>query len=514
MAKITSLYRIIVGTGMFPLLVFVASISLGNISKKDRSVKVRLNRIFTGAVVATLALAISAPNKVFSMPDDEDVVQRPHVEINKNPYPSTYSAVASHATAIVNATVLDGRGLKIENAVVLMDGGNIIAVGADVTIPDGVEVIDGTGKWVTPGVIDVHSHLGVYASPGVNATSDGNEATAPVTAEVWAEHSVWPQDPGFHRALAGGITALQILPGSANLFGGRGVTLKNISSRTMQGMKFPDAPYGLKMACGENPKRVYGSKGGPSTLMGNVAGYRQAWIEARSYKESWDSYNEEYAAGEDPDAPTQDLAMDTLVGVLNGEILIHNHCYRADQMAVMIDISKEFDYQVTAFHHAIESYKIADILAENNVCSAMWADWGGFKMEAYDNIRENAALVHNAGACAIIHSDSASGIQHLPQEAAKTVADAKRAGLAIPIEEAWLWLSYNPAIALGVAEQTGSLEAGKDADVVVWDGNPFSVYTKAEKVFVDGALMFDLNDESVQPVSDFRLGQPGQGDVK
>lgn len=462
----------------------------------------------------TFAFGIMPTSNVFAMQDDEVVEQRPFVEINKDPYPSTYSSSASHATAIVNATVLDGRGAKIEGAVVYMDGGEIVAIGKDVDLPDGVETIDGTGKWLTPGIIDVHSHLGVYASPNTNASSDGNEATSPQTAEVWAEHSVWPQDPGFHRALAGGVTAMQILPGSANLFGGRSVTLKNVSSRTMQGMKFPGAPYGLKMACGENPKRVYGSKGGPSTLMGNVAGYRNAWIEAQGYKQSWDSYNEKYAAGEDPDAPTQNLAMDTLMGVLNGEILIHNHCYRADQMAVMIDISKEFGYQITAFHHAIESYKVADILAENDVCSAMWADWGGFKMEAFDAVRENAAMVHKAGACAIIHSDSESGIQHLQQEAAKAVADAARAGIDISIEEAWLWLSYNPAKALGVADQTGSIEVGKDADVVLWDGNPFSVYTKAEKVFVDGALMFDLNNTDYQPVSDFRLGQVGQGDAK
>ena len=362
-------------------------------------------------------------------------------------------------------------------------------------------------------VIDVHSHLGVYASPGVAAHSDGNEATNPNTAEVWAEHSVWPHDPGFHRAAAGGVTSLQILPGSANLFGGRGVTLKNVPSRTMQGMKFPDAPYGLKMACGENPKRVYRSRG-PSTLMGNVAGYRNAWIGARSYKESWQKYRAEHAEGKDPNPPKQDLEMDTLVGVLEGDILIHNHCYRADQMAVMIDISKEFNYDISTFHHAVESYKIADILAKEGICSAMWADWFGFKMEAYDGIRENLPFVHNAGACAVTHSDSDVGIQRLNQETAKSVADAARAGLVIPIEEAWTWIAINAAKSLGIEDQTGSLEIGKDADVVMWNGNPFSVYTSAEQVFVDGAKVYDLNDPAYQPVSDFRLGHPGEGDAK
>jgi len=464
--------------------------------------------------VALVGLAVSP---ALAQSDDEGAgekkSQRPLVEINKNPYPSTYAPLPSDLTAIVGATVLDGIGGRIEGGTVVMNGGDIVAVGADVDVPAGARVIDGTGKWVTPGVIDVHSHLGVYASPGVAAHSDGNEATNPNTAEVWAEHSVWPHDPGFHRAAAGGVTSLQILPGSANLFGGRGVTLKNVPSRTMQGMKFPDAPYGLKMACGENPKRVYRSRG-PSTLMGNVAGYRNAWIGARSYKESWDKYRAEHAEGKDPNPPKQDLEMDTLVGVLEGDILIHNHCYRADQMAVMIDISKEFNYDISTFHHAVESYKIADILAKEGICSAMWADWFGFKMEAYDGIRENLPFVHNAGACAVTHSDSDVGIQRLNQETAKSVADAARAGLVIPIEEAWTWIAINAAKSLGIEDQTGSLEIGKDADVVMWNGNPFSVYTSAEQVFVDGAKVYDLNDPAYQPVSDFRLGHPGEGDAK
>lgn len=441
--------------------------------------------------------------------------QRPLVEINRDPFPSTYKPLPSQPTLITGVTILDGRGGRIENGAVLMQDGNIRAVGTDVTAPEGASVIDGKGMWVTPGIIDVHSHLGDYPTPAVNAHSDGNEATAPNTAEVWAEHSVWPQDPGFARAVAGGVTSLQILPGSANLFGGRGVTLKNVPSRTMQGMKFPGAPYGLKMACGENPKRVYGMQSrSPATRMGNVAGYRMAWAEAAEYKAKWDQYRAKYAAGEDPDPPARNLKFDTLVGVLEGRILVHNHCYRADEQVVMIDVAKEFGYKVTAFHHAVESYKIADYLAANGVCAAMWADWWGFKMEAYDGIRENIPFVHKAGACAIVHSDSAIGIQRLHQEAAKALADGRRAGVDISEAEAWQWLSYNPAKALGVADATGSLEPGKDADVVLWSGNPFSVYTVAKKVFVDGALVFDLDDPAHQPVSDFRLGQPGEGEAK
>ena len=417
-------------------------------------------------------------------------------------YPSTYQALSSKLTLIQNATVLTGDGARIEGGSVLLGDGKVLEIGDDIDVPDDALVIDAQGKWVTPGIIDNHSHLGVYASPGVSSHADGNEISGPNTAEVWAEHAVWPQDQGFNTARAGGVTALQILPGSANLFGGRGVTLKNVPSRTMQGMKFPGAPYGLKMACGENPKRVYGEKGGPFSRMGNVAGYRAAWIKAAAYKEKW----EEYEAGKAEKPPERDLQLDTLMGVLKGEILVHNHCYRADEMAVMLDLAKEFGYKVTAFHHAVEAYKIADLLAESGTCAAMWADWWGFKMEAFDGIRENIALVDKAGACAIVHSDSAMGIQRLNQEAAKVMGAASRVGMDITPEHAWTWLSLNPARSLGIDEVTGSLEKGKNGDLVIWNGNPFSVYTRAEKVFVDGALVYDLNDPAYQAVSDFTLG--------
>jgi len=360
-------------------------------------------------------------------------------------------------------------------------------------------------------VIDIHSHLGDYPSPGVQANSDGNEMTGPVTADVWAEHSVWPQDPGFGRALAnGGVTTLQILPGSANLMGGRSVVLKNVYARTMQGMKFPGAPYGLKMACGENPKRVYGSKGRmPSTRMGNIAVDRATWARAVEYKRRWDRYEEK--GGE---APSRDIAMDTLRGVLDGEILVQNHCYRADEMAIVMDMAKEFGYHVSAFHHAVEAYKIADLLKANNTCAAVWADWYGFKMEAYDAVPENLAILDKEGACAMIHSDDQNGIQRLNQEVAKARASGIKAGMNISEEHAWTWLAINPAKALGIADKTGSLKPGKMADVVLWNGNPFSVYTRPEKVWVDGALMFDAQDPKRRPVSDFELGQPGEGDVK
>lgn len=462
---------------------------------------------------SALALALSACGGGDA--DTETSKKKDKVVVDRNPFPSTYTPYPSETTLLKDATVLDGLGGIIEGGDVLLIDGKIDSIGEDIAAPDGTTVIDARGKWVTPGIIDNHSHLGVYPSPSVGAHGDGNEISGPVTSEVWAEHGIWPQDPGFTRALAGGVTSMQILPGSANLFGGRGVTLKNVPSRTVQGMKFPDAPYTLKMACGENPKRVYGYGGGrfpggaPYSRMGNVAGYRTAWIKATEYKRKWDKYAED---GGDP--PARDLELDTLMGVLNGDILVHMHCYRADEMAQIMDIGKEFGYKVTSFHHAVESYKIADKLAENGACSSMWADWWGFKMEAYDGVRENIPMVHNAGACAIVHSDSDIGIQRLNQEAAKALADGRRAGIDISKAEAWAWLSANPAKSLGVFDQTGSLEAGKDADVVVWSGDPFSSYTKADIVMVDGAVMFERGNSERTPVMDFELGQPGEGDLK
>ncbi|PBJ83888.1 amidohydrolase [Lysobacteraceae bacterium NML93-0399] len=446
---------------------------------------------------AALAVALFGGCATTSTPGASSAAAKaPHV--GADAYASTYVPIASAPTLITNATVLIGDGQRLEGADVLLQDGRVAAVGNDLQAPANAQRVDGTGKWVTPGIIDVHSHLGVYPSPGASAHSDGNEMTAPNTAQVWAEHSVWPQDPGFGAALAGGVTALQILPGSANLIGGRGVTLKNVAATMVTDMKFPGAPYGLKMACGENPKRVYGQKGGPATRMGNVAGYRAALIDAADYRRK--------QAGDSPGK--RDLKVETMAGAMDGDILVHIHCYRADEMAQMLDLAKEFDFQVTAFHHGVEAYKIADRLGAEGVCGALWADWWGFKMEAFDGIQENIAIVDRApGGCAIVHSDSDEGIQRLNQEAAKVMAAAHRAGIEITPEHAIRWLTENAARSLGVLDQTGTLTAGKMGDVVLWNGNPFTVYALAEHVWIDGAHVYDRADPARQPVSDFMLGQ-------
>jgi imidazolonepropionase-like amidohydrolase len=432
------------------------------------------------------------------------------------PFASTYQAIAAPPILIRDATVLIGDGTRIEGGDILLRDGKIVEVAEHIEAAAGGTVIDAKGRWVTPGIIDVHSHLGVYSSPGMTAHQDGNELTEPVTPNVWAEHAVNPQDPGFEAALAGGVTSLLVLPGSGNLIGGRGVILKNVSAVTYQAMKFPGAPHALKIACGENPKRVYGTKGqSPMTRMGNVAGYRQAFADAEAYRREWDKYTAAEAAyakqkrkkGEAPQAPKRDLKLDTLVGVLKGEILVHNHCYRADEMATMIDLSKEFGFHIAAFHHAVEAYKIAGLLAENKVCGALWADWWGFKMEAFDGIQENIAIVDRVpGGCAIVHSDSAEGIQRLNQEAAKAMARGNRMGYAITPEHAMRWLSENPAKAMGIVEKTGTLTPGKMADVVIWNRDPFSVYAQADQVFIDGAMQYDRSHPKAKPRSDFMLG--------
>ncbi|MBJ7498382.1 MAG: amidohydrolase [Sphingopyxis sp.] len=428
---------------------------------------------------------------------------------DRDPYPSTYHAPAVERVALVGATVLTATGEEIANGTVLMEGGKIAAVGASLAVPDGYRTIDARGKWVTPGVIDAHSHLGAWAQPeSVDAHNDVNEMTDPNTALVWVEHSVWPQDPGFDAAREAGVTTMMILPGSGNLFGGRTVTLKNVPSVTMQGMKFPGAPYGLKIACGENPKRVYGGKGrSPATRMGNVAGYRKAWIDAQDYARRRDKWE---ASGRTGEAPKRDLQLETLAGVLKGEILVQNHCYRADEMANMIDVSREFGFKIRTFHHANEAYKIAPLLEKEDICVATWASWWGYKMEVFDAIEENAALVHAAGGCAIIHSDDPIVIQRLNQEAAAALSAAWRAGIRINKADAIRWFTANPAKALGIADRVGTIEPGKNADVVLWSHDPFSIYARAERVWIDGGIVFDRADVRYRRHSDFLLGQPGE----
>jgi imidazolonepropionase-like amidohydrolase len=405
---------------------------------------------------------------------------------------------------------MPASGPAIADGAVAFADGKLVAVGknADVATPAGAEEVDGTGLFVTPGIIDAHSHLGVYASPGTFSTADGNEATGPVTAEVNAEHAYWPQDPGLRRAAAGGVTAQLVLPGSANLIGGRGFPAKLHFGRSAREVRFPGAPDSLKMACGENPRRVYGGRGAPpQTRMGNVAGYRQAFAQARAYLDKQDEEAKKRAKDGEKAGPASErnLRLETLAEVLRGRILVQNHCYRADEMAVMLQVAREFGFTIRTFHHATEAYKVADLLAQAGTGAAVWADWWGFKMEAWDGIPENAALVHKAGARAVLHSDSPHGIQRLNQEAAKAAARAREEGIVLSEEEVLRWVTLNPAWAMGVEAQTGSLEPGKMADVVLWRNHPFSAYARAERVWADGIVTYDVRTGAQEP-SDFEVG--------
>lgn len=420
-------------------------------------------------------------------------------------------------TLVLGATVLTATGDIHAPGYVLFENGLISAVGeGEIPAPtDDTVIVRADGGYVTPGLIDTHSHLGVYPSPHVQAHSDGNEATSPTTPRVEAIHSVWPQDPGFMRAAAGGITSLQVLPGSANLIGGHGITLKlHRGARVPEEMRFPGAPDGLKMACGENPKRVYGGRGSsPSTRMASIAAVRQTWIDALRYREQWGDYQEEAATwceegaleDDEPSEPDRNLGQETLASVLDGEILVHIHCYRADEMLVQLQIAEEFGFEVRSFHHAVEAYKIRDVLAEHGVATSTWADWWGFKIEAFDSIEENAGLLTEAGARAIIHSDSSIGIQRLNQEAAKAYYNAIDSGLDLTEDDAIRWITLNPAWALGVSDETGSIEAGKMADLVIWSGHPFSVYSQPDLVFVDGVIEYNRANAN-EPWSDFEVG--------
>lgn len=420
-------------------------------------------------------------------------------------YASTYRPAPREDLAIVGATLLTGAGPRIENGTILLRDGRVAAVGPRLAVPAGIRAVDARGKWVTPGIVDPHVHLGTQIRPGNEST---NELTHPNSANVWIEHGVWPQDPGFAHALAAGVTTMQILPGSGNLFGGRAVTVHPVPATTVAAMKFPGAPQGLKMACGENPARIYGAKGqAPMTVMGDVAGYREAWAAARAYDREWTAYEAAQAAGRAAMPPKRDLRLDTLRDVLRGKIAIHMHCYRADEMATAIAVAHEFGFRIASFHHAVEAYKIAPLLAEEGICAAVWAQTGAAKMEMSDVIPENAALLQRAGACVMMHSDGPSYGERLALEASIAMAAGNRAGIRISHEDAIRWLTLEPARSLGIADRTGSLEPGKAADLVLWDRDPFSVYARPEQVLIDGAVHFDRARDGVPRPSDLELGR-------
>lgn len=425
----------------------------------------------------------------------------------ENPFAGTYRPAAREDTLFVNATILDGAGRRFDDAALLVRDGRIAAIGEDVDAPAGVRRIDAAGRWITPGIVDPHSHLGSASQPltPVELSAwDVNEIGDPVVPHLYVEATIRTQDPGFAAVRAGGVTTLQVLPGSSNLFGGESVVLKNVAAKTPQAMKFPGAPRGMKMACGENPKYTYAEIGrAPRSRMGIVAGYREALRAAAAYLEDLRA-----ARAGDGEEPAYDAKKAALAAALEGDVRVHVHCYRAEDIAVVLDVAASHGLPVTAFHHASEAYKIPELLIENDTCAVVFANWWGFKMENYDAIRENAAFLDAAGACVALHSDSSVTGQRLNIEAAKAMAAGRQAGLDVPREQAIRWITLNAATVLGLEAEIGSLEPGKNADVVLWSGDPFSVYAKADLVLIDGAVVFDRRQPPAAPESDFLLGQP------
>ncbi|MEQ9315020.1 MAG: amidohydrolase [Henriciella sp.] len=416
----------------------------------------------------------------------------------QDPFPSTYEPASPTDYLIRGATILDGAGNLLPSATVLVRGGRIAAIGEDIEASDDLVVIDAAGKFVTPGIIDPHTHVGNATPPFFDEEIevwDVNEKSSPFTASLRAETALRAQDPAYSRLRAAGVTTIQILPGSTNLFAGQGVVTRTLDAVSVQDIKFPGASRSLKMACGENPKYTYGEKGEfPTSRMGIESGQRRTFERASAAAASGKVRSD----------------LEPIVSLLQGGLHLHIHCYSSDDMTVLLAMADEFDFHITAFHHAAEAYKIADRLAEKGVCAVVWSDWWGFKREIFDGVRANAAILEQAGVCVALHSDSSIIGQRLTIEAAKAMTAGRRAGIDIPPETAIKWITSNPARMLGIADETGSLEPGKRADLVIWSGDPFSIYSLADLVLVDGVPVFERRDGEPAHLSDFELGQPAQ----
>ena len=381
---------------------------------------------------------------------------------------------------IRNGTVLTVTHGVIQNGSVLIHNGKIAQVGSNIAAPAGATVIDATGKYVMPGVIDCHSHLAL--------DGDVNEATSPITPSMNMLDAFVNTDKGLYHALAGGVTSLLLLHGSANMIGGQAVVIKNKFGLSREQMLFPNAPRSIKFASGENPKRVYGSRNQlPSTRMGNFEVQREALQQAREYMRDWDDYNAKVQKGDkDARAPKRDLKLEALADVLRGKLLVQIHCYRADEFLTEMAIAREFGYHIRAFHHALEAYKVADKIAAEGIAIATWPDWWGFKDEAWDAQPWNAVMSSRHGVRVALKSDSNDVVRRLNQDAGKVI----RYGGATQ-DEALKMITLNPAWIIGVDDHVGSLDVGKDGDISIWDKDPLSSYAKVEKTIIDGEVYFD-----------------------
>jgi imidazolonepropionase-like amidohydrolase len=428
-----------------------------------------------------------------------------------DPFPSTYRPLPRSDFLLINAIVLDGAGHRLDHGEILVRNGKVAQVGTALVRPSGIRLVDAGGRWVTPGIIDVHTHNGTYVVPLTDIdkdSSDVSELNNPDVADTWIETAVNVQDTGFSRALEGGVTTMQILPGSSPIFGGRSVIVHPIAATTIAAMKVPGAPQGFKMACGENPKSQDADAHdvhGPTSRQGEVAFVREAFMAAQDYRNAWNRY----ARGQATAPPKRDLKLEALAGILAGDIHVNMHCYRSDDMATMLEVAHEFGFTIGSFHHAAEAYKIPALLKDAGTCAAVWGDWWGYKMEALDGVRANAAMLDRAGVCVSMHSDSAIMGQRLNVEATKAGGAGRALGIDVPPERMIEWVTSNSARILGMQARIGTLAPGYDADLVIWSANPFSVYARADLVVIDGAVAYDRTSPPAHSPSDFELGRTG-----
>ncbi|HEU4365793.1 MAG TPA: amidohydrolase family protein, partial [Candidatus Krumholzibacteria bacterium] len=388
------------------------------------------------------------------------------------------------AFAITNAQVWTVSGETIEKGTVVVSGGKIRAVGSDVKIPRDAEIIDAGGGALIPGIIDAHSHIAIEG--GVN------EGTLAVTSMAAIGDVVNADDIGIYRALAGGVTCANLLHGSANPIGGKNQVVKLRWGSDAEGLKFAGAPPGIKFALGENPKRSNFRAAGvppryPQTRMGVMDVIRDAFTAAQEYRKEWADYDAGAHNGLKPSLPRRDLALETLVEILEGRRMVHSHCYRADEILQLLRTAEEFGFRVATLQHVLEGYKIADEIAAHGAGASTFSDWWGYKVEAYEAIPHNAALMTERGVVVSINSDSGEEMRHLNQEAAKAV----RWGGMGEVDALKL-VTLNPARQLGIDHRVGSIEVGKDADLVLYDGHPLSTRSVVQKTFIDGDLYFDL----------------------
>lgn len=394
--------------------------------------------------------------------------------------------VKKGSVLIKNATVITATKGTLENSDLLVQDGIIKQIGKNLNAPSGVETIDATGKFLMPGIIDAHSHVGLDVV---------NEATAPITSEVRMKDMVNPFEIGLYRALAGGVTVSHAMHGSANVIGGQNATLKHRwGSTDPQDIIMQDAPRTIKFALGENPTRVHGRGAGiqPRSRMGVEAVIRNGFNEALQYKKAWADYTEKASTkGNTTVAPEYDERLQTLADILDGKIIIHCHSYRADEIYMLINVAKDFNITKLVFQHTNEGFKVAPEIAKYTMGASVFADWWAYKMEVYYSTAFNAAILTANGAITSINSDDAELIRHLYHEAAKT----QRYG-GMTDDQAIALITINPAKQLGIDDKVGSLEVGKQADMVIFDNHPLSVYAVPLMTFVDGVKYFDIKENS------------------